>query len=69
MGESLMREKNFTFYIDGFITPPPPSLTSDLQNSNPWPLTKIYLCLLHINAQVPTSKRCKHTHKPKGKEL
>jgi hypothetical protein len=25
MGESLERENIFTFYINGFITPPPPS--------------------------------------------
>jgi hypothetical protein len=58
MGESLVRENIFTFYVNGFITLPPP-FASDLQNSDPWPLTKIYLCLLHINAQVPASKRHK----------
>ncbi len=68
MGESLVRENIFTFYVNGFITLPPP-FASDLQNSDPWPLTKIYLCLLHINAQVLASKRHKHTHKPNGREL
>ncbi len=54
MGESLLRENIFTFHINGFITPPPPSqMICKTPTLNHWPkFTCVYCISMHKYLQA-----------------